>query len=59
MVRPLGGGLFFKYCLVISAKLQKSSHLIIILAYTFPKAHFSLLVIYNYEILFKINKALQ
>ena len=59
MVRPLGGGSFFEYCLVVSAKLQKSSHSTIILAHTFPKACFSLLVMYNCEVLLKINEALQ
>ena len=59
MVRPLGGGSFFKYRLVVSTKLQKSSRSTVILAHTFPKAHFSLSVMYNREVLFKINKALQ
>ena len=58
-MRPLDGGSFFKYRLVVSAKLQKLSRSTIILAHTFPKACFSLLVIYNREVLLKINKALQ
>ena len=58
MVKPLEGGSFFKYCLAVSAKLQKSSRSTVILAYTFPKARLSLLAIYNREVLLKINKAL-
>lgn len=58
MVKPLKGGLFFKYYLVVLVKLQKLSCLTIILAYIFPKTYFSLLVIYNRGVFSKINKAL-
>jgi hypothetical protein len=58
MVRPLGGGSFFKYRLLVLAKVIKPSRLTPILAYTFPTARLGLLVIYNYEVLYRINKAL-
>ena len=58
MVKPLGRGSFFKYRLLILVKVIKLSRLTPILAYIFPKAYFSLLVIYNREILYRINKAL-
>jgi len=59
MVKPLGGSSFFKYCLLVSAKVTKPNHLTPILAYTFPKARLSLSVIYNRKVFYKINKALQ
>jgi len=59
IVKPLGGGSFFEYCLLVLVKVAKSSRLTPILAYTFPKARLSLSVIYNREVLYKINKALQ
>ena len=58
MVRPLGGG-SFKYRLLVLAKVIKPSHLTPILAYTFPMAHFGLLVMYNCKVLYRINEALQ
>jgi len=57
-VKPLGRGSFFKYRLLILAKVAKPSYLTPILAYIFPKARLSFLVIYNREILYRINKAL-
>jgi len=59
MVKPLGRGSFFKYRLLMLAKVAKPSRLTPILAYTFPKARLSLLVMYNRKVLYRINKALQ
>jgi len=58
MVKPLGRGSFFKYRLLILAKVTKPSRSTPILAHTFPKARLSLSVIYNREVLYRINKAL-
>jgi len=58
IVRPLGRGSFFKYCLLVLVKVVKPSRLTPILAYMFPMACLSLLVIYNREVLYRINKAL-
>jgi len=57
MVKPLGRGSFFKYYLLILAKIAKPSRLTPILAYIFPNAYLSLLVIYNYKVYYRINKA--
>jgi len=59
MVRPLGKDSFFKYYLLILTKVIKLNHLTPILAYTFYITHLSFLIIYNCEIFYKINKALQ
>ena len=59
MVKPLGKGFFFKYHLLVSAKVAKPNHSTPILAHTFPKAHLSLSVMYNCKVLYRINEALQ
>jgi len=58
IIKPLDIGTFFKYRLFILAKVAKLSRLALIVAHTFPKARLSLLVMYNREVLYKINKAL-
>ena len=59
MVRPLGGSFFFEYHLLVLAKVIKPSCLTPILAYMFLMACFSLSVMYNCKVLYRINKALQ
>jgi len=59
MVKPLGRGSFFKYHLLVSAKVAKLSCLTSILTHTFPKARLSLSVMHNCEVLHRINEALQ
>ena len=51
IVKPLGRGSFFKYRLLVLVKVAKPSCLTPILAYIFPKARLSLLVMYNREVL--------
>jgi hypothetical protein len=58
MVRPSGGSSFFEYRLLVLAKVTKPSRSTPILAHTFPTARLSLLVMYNCEVLYRINEAL-
>ena len=57
LVKPLGRGSFFKYRLLILVKVIKLNRLTSILAYIISKTCFSLLVICNRKVLYKINKA--
>ena len=59
MVRPSGGGSLFEYRLLVSAKVTKPSYSTPILAHTFPTARLGLSVMYNREVLYRINEALQ
>ena len=59
LAKPSRGGSFFEYRLLVTAKIKKLNRLDGFLAYTFPKARLCLLVIYNREVLPKVNRALQ